>query len=177
MRHVSHAKAGLGGVSTASTHVHAMYPTTTPGATGKSSARGKLSSPAGDGAGCRVQGAGFRVQGAGCRVWRDEGEGEGGRFMFEGGIVGVHAAHLTRAVHGAPCHARPFEPSIKSQFLEILTTFGDKCPQNGSKNEQTAPRTNTGYPHIGPFVASQSTEWIGASLVRKRPSPRTNVGP
>ena len=49
-------------------------------------------------------------------------------------------------------HPRPFKPSIKSQFFEILTTFGDKCPQNGSKNEQTAPRTNTGYPHIGPFV-------------------------
>ena len=24
--------------------------------------------------------------------------------------------------------------SIKSRFWEILTTFGDKCPQNGSKN-------------------------------------------
>ena len=41
-------------------------------------------------------------------------------------------------------HARPFEPSIKSIFLEILTTFGDKCPQNGSKNDKMAPRTTSG---------------------------------
>jgi hypothetical protein len=32
-------------------------------------------------------------------------------------------------------HARPFEPSIKSQFWEILTTFGDKY-------HKMAPRTN-----------------------------------
>ena len=50
-------------------------------------------------------------------------------------------------------HPRPFEPSIKSHIRNMLSTFGNKCPQNGSKNEQTAPRTNTGYPHIGPFVA------------------------
>ena len=33
---------------------------------------------------------------------------------------------------------------IKSQFSEILTTFVDKCPENGSKNESMAPRTNLG---------------------------------
>ena len=49
-------------------------------------------------------------------------------------------------------HARPFEPSIKSRCWEILTTFGDKCPQNGSKNEQTAPRTSMGYTHEEPSV-------------------------
>ena len=44
----------------------------------------------------------------------------------------------------APVHPRPFVPSIKSQFFKILITFGDKCPRNGSKNEQTAPRTSMG---------------------------------
>ena len=51
-----------------------------------------------------------------------------------------------------PAHARTFEPSIKSQFWEILTTFGDKYPQNGSKNEPMAPRTNLECPHKGPSV-------------------------
>ena len=37
-------------------------------------------------------------------------------------------------------------------FSEALSIFGDKCPQNGSKNGEMAPRTGTGYPHIGPFV-------------------------
>ena len=49
-------------------------------------------------------------------------------------------------------HARPFEPSIKSHFSKISSTFGDKCPRNGSKNEEMAPRTRTGYPHKGPSV-------------------------
>ena len=34
--------------------------------------------------------------------------------------------------------------SIKSQFVKILINFGDKCLQNGSKNELTAPRTSLG---------------------------------
>jgi len=50
-------------------------------------------------------------------------------------------------------HARAFDTSIKSHFRKILSTFGNKCPQNGSKNEQTAPRTSMGYPHEGPSVA------------------------
>jgi len=53
-------------------------------------------------------------------------------------------------------HPRPFEPSIKSQFFKILITFGDKCPRNGSRNVQTAPRTSMGYPHEGPSVAPPS---------------------
>jgi len=28
---------------------------------------------------------------------------------------------------------------------QILSIFGDKCPQNGSKNEVMAPRTRWGY--------------------------------
>ena len=57
-----------------------------------------------------------------------------------------------------PNHARPFEPSIKSQFWKISSTFGDKCPENGSKNGLRAPRTGLGYPLEGPFVV-QSSGW------------------
>ena len=40
---------------------------------------------------------------------------------------------------------------LKVNYSETLSIFGDKCPRNGSKNEEMAPRTKTGYPHIGPF--------------------------
>ena len=33
----------------------------------------------------------------------------------------------------------PSNPQSKVNFFEILTTFGDKCPQNGSKNEHGIP--------------------------------------
>jgi len=41
----------------------------------------------------------------------------------------------------------------KVNFQETLSSFGDKCPQNGSKTAPPAPRPHLGYPHIGPFVA------------------------
>ena len=41
---------------------------------------------------------------------------------------------------------------LKVNFSETLSTFGDKCPRNGSNNGSTAPSTGLGYPHIGPFV-------------------------
>ena len=50
------------------------------------------------------------------------------------------------------CHAGLFVGVSQSQFLETLSIFGDKCPRNGSKNGEMAPRTGTGYLHIGPFV-------------------------
>jgi len=53
---------------------------------------------------------------------------------------------------------------LKVNFSETLSIFGDKCPQNGSKNEQTAPRTKTGYPHIGPFVVNRLTSRIHLEL-------------
>ena len=34
--------------------------------------------------------------------------------------------------------------------------FGDKCPENGSKNGEMAPRTGTGYHHEGPSVVVES---------------------
>jgi hypothetical protein len=40
----------------------------------------------------------------------------------------------------------------KVNFQETLSIFGDEYPQNGSKNEQRAPRTSMGCPHIGSFV-------------------------
>ena len=42
----------------------------------------------------------------------------------------------------------------KVNFQETLSSFGDKCQQNGSKNEQRAPRTSMGCPHVGPSVAT-----------------------
>ena len=43
----------------------------------------------------------------------------------------------------------------KVNFEQSSSSFGDKCPQNGSKNEEMAPRTKTGYPHIGPSVVPE----------------------
>ena len=40
----------------------------------------------------------------------------------------------------------------KVNFEQSLSTFGNTCPQNGSKNEPRAPRTSLGYPHIGASV-------------------------
>ena len=41
---------------------------------------------------------------------------------------------------------------LKVNSSETLSIFADKCPQNGSKNEQRAPRTSMGCPHQGPSV-------------------------
>jgi hypothetical protein len=41
---------------------------------------------------------------------------------------------------------------LKVFFSETLPIFGDKRPRNGSKKGEMAPRTGTGYPHIGPFM-------------------------
>ena len=46
----------------------------------------------------------------------------------------------------------------KVNFEQSLSSFGNTCPQNGSKNEPRAPRTSLGYPHIGPFVVRTSVE-------------------
>ena len=43
---------------------------------------------------------------------------------------------------------------LKVNSSETLSIFGDKFPQNGSKNEQRAPRTSMGCPHIWPFVGA-----------------------
>ena len=48
----------------------------------------------------------------------------------------------------------------KVNFQETLSSFGDKCPQNGSKTAPTAPRPHLGYPHIGPFVECQAPRLI-----------------
>ena len=42
---------------------------------------------------------------------------------------------------------------LKVKVSETLSIFGDKRPRYGSKNGEMAPRTGTGCPHIGPFVA------------------------
>ena len=51
-----------------------------------------------------------------------------------------------------PGPRKALRTSIKSHFWKIASTFGNKCPPNGSKNEETAPRPRTGCPHEGPFV-------------------------
>jgi hypothetical protein len=66
------------------------------------------------------------------------------------------------------CEGKPSTPPLATQgsswwYLKVnssetLSIFGDKCPRNGSKNEEMAPRTKTGYPHIGPFVGIRSRQ-------------------
>ena len=61
-----------------------------------------------------------------------------------------------------PARERPFQcpPEAlcggisKVNFRETLSSFGDKCPQNVSKNEQTAPRTSMGCRHVGSSVGA-----------------------
>jgi hypothetical protein len=48
-------------------------------------------------------------------------------------------------LHGEEAHPRQaLRTSIRRQFLKIVIAFGDKCPQNGSKNEPMAQRTCLG---------------------------------
>ena len=57
--------------------------------------------------------------------------------------------------HGSPTTQGPSLGYSKSQFLTGLSTLENNFRQNGFKNGQTAPRTGTGYPHEGPFVAGE----------------------
>jgi len=60
---------------------------------------------------------------------------------------------------------------LKVNFSETLSIFGDKRRRNGSKNGEMAPRTGTGYPHIGPCVAMTGGErgpWGGSRGARPR---------
>ena len=41
---------------------------------------------------------------------------------------------------------------LKVNSAEILSSFGDKCPQNGSRNDLLATRTTLECPHEGPSV-------------------------
>jgi len=61
-------------------------------------------------------------------------------IMYAANVV----AHPRRALRGG---------ISKVNFEQSLSTFCNKCPQNGSKNGSTAPTTGLGCPHIGPFVA------------------------
>ena len=47
---------------------------------------------------------------------------------------------------------------LKVNFQETLSFFGDKCPQNGSKNDPMVPRTTLGCPHEGPRVVNSMSE-------------------
>ena len=66
----------------------------------------------------------------------------------------LHVSGLAELTGGA-CDVPTQGPSwgyLKVNSQATLSSFGDKCPQTGSKNEPMAPRTNLGYPHIRPFV-------------------------
>ena len=61
---------------------------------------------------------------------------------------------INASAESAPrSHARPFVGYLKVNSSETLSFFGDKCPQNGSKNDLMAPRTTLECPHEGPSVA------------------------
>ena len=49
------------------------------------------------------------------------------------------------ALHRVGTTPGPLNLNQKS-FLNNLSTFGDNCPRNGSKNDLTAPRMSLGYP-------------------------------
>jgi len=73
--------------------------------------------------------------------------------------VGLRARGLPRSTRGRRLPTQgPSWGYFKVNSSETLSIFGDKCPQNGSKNEQRAPRTSMGCPHIGPFVVARQPD-------------------
>ena len=64
---------------------------------------------------------------------------------------------------------------LKVNSSQTLSIFGDKCPQNGSKNEEMAPRTKTGYPYIGPFVGLRGQRGYPESFNTKYASIRRHL--
>ena len=93
-----------------------------------------------------MQGAGFRVHGAGCRVQGSGMTVQGAGFRVPDANLNPARTNETLSVLvlalGIPLQA--LRTSIKSQFWKILKSFGDKCPQKGSKNESMAQRTSLG---------------------------------
>ena len=56
----------------------------------------------------------------------------------------------------------------KVNLQQTLSIFGDKYPQNGSKNAPRAPRTSLGCPHLGPSVIYYGA---GANNLGHKPQP------
>ena len=52
----------------------------------------------------------------------------------------------------------------KVNCQETLSIFGDKCPQNGSKNDPMAPRTTLECPHEGPSVVTHLLSVAGVEF-------------
>ena len=78
---------------------------------------------------------------------------------------------LRKRAGNLPLPRKALRTSIKSHFWKISSTFGNKYPQNGSKNGQTAPRTGMGCPFEGPSVASSENPldlrlWLQGQLTR-----------
>ena len=82
--------------------------------------------------------------------------------LAEGGALPYEGDRHCRGVwcpSTSECGVAPFQatqgPSwgyLNVHSSEALSFFGDKSPQNGSQNGQTAPITGTGCPHEGPSV-------------------------
>ena len=117
----------------------------------------------GFGFGSRGSGFGFRVSGSGLRVYALEGVDEGGgrhavevrqkalphthNRRQETGVLSPNNQRQRRTSH-APKPRKALRGGIsKVNCQETLSTFGDKCPQNGSKNDPMAPRTTLECPH------------------------------
>ena len=84
--------------------------------------------------------------------------------IIEGLIWVLVSSLVARATKGRICPGKVVRSTqgsswgyLKVNSSQTLSIFGDKCPQNGSENEQRAPRTSMGCPHIGPFVATHKT--------------------
>ena len=68
--------------------------------------------------------------------------------------------------------------SSEVNFHQILSTFGNACSQNGSKNEPRAPRTSIRCPHEGPSVGYEFVNlWTESDqLTRPRQSQSSPGG-
>jgi len=71
--------------------------------------------------------------------------------------------------------ARPLVPSIKSHLWKILSTFGDKYSQNGSKYGSVAPSTGLGCPLKGPSVAFSYHDYCDPVSTIPMPMSTTNT--
>ena len=70
----------------------------------------------------------------------------------------------TATVSDLVCPRKALRTLNQKSFWKILSTFGDKCPRNGSKSDTMVPRTTLECPHEGPRVDGSSV----AALCRLR---------
>ena len=78
--------------------------------------------------------AGFSP-GPGTRLWVVYRGVPGPGLSAVQGYLAQDESTTLRHLHPEDSHARPFEPQSQVIFSQCSSTFGDKCPQNGSKND------------------------------------------